>query len=134
MGPDDACNYHRSTLQVVEYVSREEKELAEGNIFVAKLIYLIHSLIASIPQYVDGLKEKEREEREARLAKIRPALRNMLKGNPAVYPYSTFDSAELVFASHPIWQQAKIESERRMIFEEYVAELKQREIVSPSII
>ncbi|KAH8104969.1 hypothetical protein DFH11DRAFT_1733497 [Phellopilus nigrolimitatus] len=73
-------------------------------------------------------KEKEREEREARLAKIRPAIRNMLKGNPNVFHYSTFQSADRLFAQHPIWQQAKIESERKMIFEEYVAELKQREV------
>lgn len=72
--------------------------------------------------------EKEREEREARLAKIRPALRNMLKGNPSVFHYTTFATADKLFAQHPIWQQAKIESERRMIFEEYVSELKQREV------
>ncbi|KAH8107472.1 hypothetical protein DFH11DRAFT_1748020 [Phellopilus nigrolimitatus] len=50
------------------------------------------------------------------------------KGNPNVFHYSTFQSADRLFAQHPIWQQAKIESERKMIFEEYVAELKQREV------
>lgn len=79
-------------------------------------------------QYVDGLKEKEREEREARLAKTRPAIRNMLKGNPNVHHYSTFPTADRLFSQHPIWQQSRIESERRMIFEEYVSELKQREL------
>ncbi|KAL5536709.1 PRP40 [Sanghuangporus sanghuang] len=79
-------------------------------------------------KYVDGLKEKEREERDARLAKLRPAIRNMLKGNPNVFHYSTFENADRLFAQHPIWQQAKIESERRMIFEEYVGELKEREL------
>jgi pre-mRNA-processing factor 40 len=33
-------------------------------------------------QYTEGLKARDQEEREARLAKIRPAIRNMLKGNP----------------------------------------------------
>ncbi|KAI5118008.1 hypothetical protein M0805_008107 [Coniferiporia weirii] len=79
-------------------------------------------------KYVDGLKEKEREERETRLAKIRPAIRNMLKGNPNVFHYTTFATADRLFSQHPIWQQAKIESERKMIFEEYVTELKQREM------
>ena len=79
---------------------------------------------------MDGLKAKEQEEKEARLAKSRPALRNMLKGNPNVFHYTTFATADRIFAAHPIWQQARIESERKMIFEEYVAELKQREIVS----
>jgi pre-mRNA-processing factor 40 len=75
------------------------------------------------------LKAKEKEEREARLAKIRPAIRNMLKGNPNVFHYSTFPTADRLFAQHPIWQQARIETERKFIFEEYVAELKQREVV-----
>ena len=77
---------------------------------------------------MDGLKEKEREDREARLARIRPALRNMLKGNPNVFHYTTFATADRIFAQHPIWQQAKIESERKMIFDEHVSELRQREM------
>jgi pre-mRNA-processing factor 40 len=75
------------------------------------------------------LKAKEQEEREARLSKIRPAIRNMLKGNPNVFHYSTFATADKLFAQHPIWQQARMESERKLIFEEYVSELRQREVV-----
>jgi pre-mRNA-processing factor 40 len=80
-------------------------------------------------QYTENLKAKEQEEREARLSKLRPAIRNMLKGNPNVHHYSTFPTADRLFSQHPIWQQAKIEGERRLIFEEYVSELKQREMV-----
>lgn len=80
-------------------------------------------------QYTNGLRVKEQEEREARLSKLRPALRNMLKGNPNVFHYTTFPTADRLFAQHPIWQQAKIEAERRLIFEEYVNELKEREVV-----
>jgi pre-mRNA-processing factor 40 len=76
------------------------------------------------------LKAKEQEEKEARLSKLRPALRNMLKGNPNVFHYTTFTTADKLFSQHPIWQQSKIEPERKLIFEEYVAELKQREVVS----
>jgi pre-mRNA-processing factor 40 len=75
------------------------------------------------------LRAKEQEEKEARLAKLRPALRNMLKGNPNVYHYTTFRTADKLFAQHPIWQQARLEAERKLIFEEYVTELKQREMV-----
>ena len=53
----------------------------------------------------------------------------MLKGNPNVFHYTTFTTADKLFAQHPIWQQAKIEAERKLIFEEYVAELRQREMV-----
>lgn len=75
------------------------------------------------------MKAKEQEEREARLGKLRPSIRNLLKGNPNVHHYTTFPTADKLFAQHPIWQQAKIESERRLIFEEHVSELKQREMV-----
>lgn len=53
----------------------------------------------------------------------------MLRGNPSVFHYTTFVTADKHFAQHPIWQQAKVEAERKHIFEEYVAELKQREVV-----
>jgi pre-mRNA-processing factor 40 len=77
------------------------------------------------------LKAKEQEEKEARLSKLRPALRNMLKGNPSVFHYTTFATANKHFSQHPIWQQAKIEAERKLIFEEYIEELTLREMVCP---
>jgi hypothetical protein len=54
----------------------------------------------------------------------------MLKGNPHVFYYTTFTTADKLFSQHPIWQQARHEAERKAIFEEYVNELKQREMVS----
>ncbi|KAG5652053.1 hypothetical protein H0H81_006473 [Sphagnurus paluster] len=83
---------------------------------------------AAWEKFTTGLKVKEQEEREARLSKLRPAIRNMLKGNPNVFHYTTFPTADKLFSQHPIWQQARIEAERRLIFEEYVAELKQRDV------
>ncbi|KAF8347783.1 pre-mRNA-processing protein prp40 [Amanita rubescens] len=79
-------------------------------------------------KYTNNLRAKEQEEKEARLAKLRPAVRNMLKGNPNVFHYTTFPTADKLFAQHPIWQQARIESERKMIFDEHVTDLKQREV------
>lgn len=61
--------------------------------------------------------------------KQRPAIRNMLKGNPNVFHYTSFETADQIFAQHPIWQQARIESERRQLFREYIQELQQREQV-----
>ncbi|KAG6833234.1 hypothetical protein H0H87_009855 [Tephrocybe sp. NHM501043] len=83
---------------------------------------------AAWEKFTTALKVKEQEERDARLAKLRPALRNMLRGNPNVFHYTTFTTADKLFSQHPIWQQAKIEAERRLIFEEYVAELKSRDV------
>ena len=93
--------------------------------------YLASLITKNLLQYTNGLKVKEQEEKEARLSKLRPAIRNMLRGNPSVFHYSTFKTADRLFAQHPIWQQAKIEAERKLIFEEYVAELKEREVVRP---
>jgi len=56
---------------------------------------------------------------EARLAKLRPAIQNLLRENPNVYCYTTFPTADKLFAQYPIWQQAKVESDRRLIFEEH---------------
>jgi len=53
----------------------------------------------------------------------------MLRGNPNVFHFTTFRTADKIFSQHPIWQQAKIEAERKLILEEYVAELKEREVV-----
>jgi pre-mRNA-processing factor 40 len=53
----------------------------------------------------------------------------MLRGNPNVFHYTTFPTADRLFSQHPIWQQAKVEAERKLIFEEYVTELKHREVV-----
>ncbi|KAI9461420.1 hypothetical protein HD554DRAFT_1504176 [Boletus coccyginus] len=83
---------------------------------------------AAWQKFTDGLRAKEEEERETRLSKLRPAIRNMLRGNPNVFHYTTFTTADKLFSQHPIWQQAKIEAERKLIFEAYVGELKQREV------
>ncbi|KAJ7227056.1 hypothetical protein GGX14DRAFT_417967 [Mycena pura] len=83
---------------------------------------------AAFQRYTAHLTQKDQEEKEARLAKLRPALRNMLKGNPNVFHYTTFATADKIFAQHPIWQQARIEAERQLMFEDYVQDLKQREV------
>jgi len=100
-----------------------------GKRYVCIFFILGVSDVKDLLQYTNGLKVKEQEEKEARLSKLRPAIRNMLKGNPSVFHYSTFKTADRLFAQHPIWQQAKFEAERKLIFEEYVAELKEREVV-----
>ena len=76
---------------------------------------------------MDVLRAKEKE-KEAWLSKVRPAMQNMLKGNLNIFPYTTFTTADKLFTQHPIWLQAKIESDK-MVFKEYVAELKLCELV-----
>jgi hypothetical protein len=43
--------------------------------------------------------------------------------------YTTFPTAEKLFAKVPAWNAAKIEEERKIIFEEFVEELKNAETV-----
>lgn len=63
------------------------------------------------------------------MSKLRPSIRNLLKGNPSIFHYTTFETADQLFSQHPIWQQARIESERRELFQEYLTELQNREQV-----
>lgn len=60
---------------------------------------------------MDALKEKESEEREARLFKLRPA------------PLCHISTANELFARHSAWKQALIEAEGKL-----VTELKRREV------
>jgi pre-mRNA-processing factor 40 len=46
-----------------------------------------------------------------------------------VFHNTTFSTTDRLFLQHPIWQQAWVESECKLIFDEYVAELKQHEVV-----
>ena len=131
MGPDNACHHNRPAIQGIEFACRKKSYLAEST--SCRLSCRPRS-DPGLRQYTEGLKAKEQEERDARLAKIRPAIRNMLKGNPNVFQYTTFPTADKLFAQHPIWQQARIESERKLIFEEYVSELKQREVVRVTLL
>ena len=64
------------------------------------------------------------------MSKLRPSIRNLLKGNPSIFHYTSFETADQLFSQHPIWQQARIESERRELFLEYLTELQNREQVS----
>ncbi|KAG9023122.1 hypothetical protein FRB95_013546, partial [Tulasnella sp. JGI-2019a] len=75
-------------------------------------------------KYNDDIKSRAAEEREARLNRLRPSFKTLLVGNPDVTFYSTFRTADELFSQHPTWQAAKIEEERRFLFEEHVNELK----------
>jgi len=99
--------------------------MAEG-MSIANVRYL--SLICH-KQYIELQKKKEAEEKEVRMSKLRPSIRNLLKGNPSIFHYTTFETADQFFSQHPIWQQARIESERRELFQEYLTDLQNREQV-----
>jgi len=91
--------------------------------------YARYLILICCKQYIELQKKKEAEEKEARMGKLRPSIRNLLKGNPSIFHYTTFETADQLFSQHPIWQQARIESERRELFQEYLTELQNREQV-----
>src|SRR5258706_3197461 len=99
--------------------------MAEG----MSITYTRYLAITWHKQYIELQKKKEAEEKEARMSKLRPSIRNSLKGNPSIFHYTTFETADQLFSQHPIWQQARIESERRELFHEYLTELQNREQV-----
>jgi len=80
-------------------------------------------------KYVSGIRQKEKEEQDARLNKARPPFKGLLAGNPHVHHYSTFRAVDKLFSQHPVWISVKNENERRILFDEHVNELKAQELV-----
>jgi pre-mRNA-processing factor 40 len=81
-------------------------------------------------QYVEAIKTKEKEERDARITKARPGIRNLLTNSKDIFYYTTFPTADKLFAKVSAWNAAKIEEERKVIFEEFIEEMKTAEAVS----
>ncbi|KAL7414712.1 hypothetical protein BDY24DRAFT_15127 [Mrakia frigida] len=82
---------------------------------------------AVFTKFVSEAKARQTEEKESRMRRIRGPFRSLLSDHPAIYPYTTFKTADALFAGNAIWSQAKGEEERKGLFEEYIAELKQKE-------
>lgn len=85
-------------------------------------------------KYVADLRQKEKDERDARLNKARPGFKALLSGNPQVLYYTTFRTAERLFAQHPTWLSLKSVGERSLLFEEHTDELKNFEMVGIRLI
>lgn len=81
-----------------------------------------------LEQYVQDLKAKEAEEKEYRMNKLRPGFKALLSGNPNIVHYTTFKTADKLFAQHPTWGNARPE-ERKELFNDHMEELKQRQLV-----
>lgn len=84
---------------------------------------------AAWQKYVEAIKSKEKEERDARIAKARTGIRTLLTNSKDIFYYTTFPTAEKLFAKVSAWNAAKIEEERKIIFEEFAEELKNAETI-----
>ncbi|KAG8725406.1 hypothetical protein FRC12_024192, partial [Ceratobasidium sp. 428] len=84
---------------------------------------------AAWQKYVEAIKTKEKEERDTRITKARPGIRKLLTDSKDVLYYTTFPTAEKLFAKVPAWNAAKVEDERKTIFEEFIEELKNTETI-----
>ncbi|CAE6542388.1 unnamed protein product [Rhizoctonia solani] len=82
---------------------------------------------AAWQKYVEAIKAKEKEERDSRIAKARTGIRTLLSNSRDIHYYTTFPTAEKLFAKVPAWNAAKIEEERKIIFDEFIDELKNAE-------
>ncbi|KDQ19637.1 hypothetical protein BOTBODRAFT_126520 [Botryobasidium botryosum FD-172 SS1] len=78
-------------------------------------------------KYVQDLKAKEAEEKETRMNRLRPGFKALLSGNPNVVHYTTFKTADKLFAQHPTWANAKLD-ERKELFNEHMEEIKEKEL------
>ncbi|KAG8691763.1 hypothetical protein FRC11_010634, partial [Ceratobasidium sp. 423] len=85
---------------------------------------------AAWQKYVEAIKAKEKDERDARIAKARSGIRTLLTNSRDIHYYTTFPTAEKLFAKVPAWNAAKIEGERKIIFDEFIDELKNAETVN----
>ncbi|KAF9511238.1 hypothetical protein BS47DRAFT_1377241 [Hydnum rufescens UP504] len=79
---------------------------------------------AAWEKFVSAIQQKEKDEREARLNKGRPGMKTLLAGNPQVQHYTTFRTADKLFAQHPSWMAVKNPEERKILFDEHVGDLK----------
>ncbi|QRV73843.1 pre-mRNA-processing protein prp40 [Ceratobasidium sp. AG-Ba] len=84
---------------------------------------------AAWQKYVEAIKAKEKEERDARIAKARPGIRKLLTESKDIFYYTTFPTADKLFAKVSAWNAAKIEDERKAIFEEFIEEMKNAETI-----
>ncbi|EUC55685.1 Pre-mRNA-processing protein PRP40 [Rhizoctonia solani AG-3 Rhs1AP] len=84
---------------------------------------------AAWQKYVEAIEAKEKEERDSRIAKARSGIRTLLTNSRDIHYYTTFPTAEKLFAKVSAWNAAKIEEERRIIFDEFIEELKNAETI-----
>jgi pre-mRNA-processing factor 40 len=56
-----------------------------------------------------------------------------LTNSKDIFYYTTFPTAEKLFSKVPAWNAAKVEEERKIIFEEFIDELKNAETVDYSL-
>ena len=95
-------------------------------------VYIIHVDSALIlVQYTSGIVEDRRADKDARIVKLRPILHRVFAASRHIKGSSTIKTADQVFSHDKHWREAKPD-ERRLILEEFVTDLRNREEVSRS--
>ncbi|TXT13587.1 hypothetical protein VHUM_00954 [Vanrija humicola] len=82
---------------------------------------------AAYEKWLDTLAKEKQQQRDARIAELRPHLTRLFTHSGVIKSYSTMKTADKVFASDKYWRRAKPD-ERRFILEEYTSKLRAREV------
>lgn len=85
------------------------------------------STVTDPPQWLDTLAKEKQQQRDARIAELRPHLTRLFTHSGVIKSYSTMKTADKAFASDKYWRRAKPD-ERRFILEEYTSKLRAREV------
>lgn len=81
---------------------------------------------AAFDKWQQRLIKEKQEQREARIAELRPRLRRLFAQSGVIKSYSTMKTADKAFAADKYWRRAKPD-ERRLLLDEYTAELRTHE-------
>ncbi|WOO80939.1 Pre-mRNA-processing protein prp40 [Vanrija pseudolonga] len=82
---------------------------------------------AAYEKWLDTLAKEKQQQRDARIAELRPHLTRLFTHSGVIKSYSTMKTADKAFASDKYWRRAKPD-ERRFILEEYTSKLRAREV------
>ncbi|KAL1410940.1 U1 snRNP protein [Vanrija albida] len=82
---------------------------------------------AAYEKWLDTLAKEKQQQRDARIAELRPHLTRLFTHSGVIKSYSTMKTADKAFATDKYWRRAKPD-ERRFILEEYTSKLRAREV------
>ena len=83
---------------------------------------------AAFEKYVSEVRVQEKDRAKERLAKLRADFGAMLRSHPEIKHYTRWKTARPILEHEAIFRSTDDDSERRQLFEEYIAELKRANI------
>ena len=83
---------------------------------------------AAFEKHVVEVRQQEKDRAKERLAKLRTDFGNMLRTHPEIKHYSRWKTIRPIIEREMVFRAAESEDERKQLFEEYIIELKKRNV------